>query len=100
LAGLPVINSLLLASLRPPTEENIKPLPASGINAEMLPGFFDLLPGLEEIHLTASEVVEDAHAGESGDKGAGFGFGEPKLWRMNEDKLRAVFRVIDELQQG
>lgn len=94
-----MINSLLLASLVPPIEHNIKPLPGSGINADMLPGFLEQLPTLKEIHLTASEVVKDDHAGRAGEKGAVFGFGEPKIWRMNEDKLRAVFQVIDALQR-
>jgi hypothetical protein len=90
---------MMRRSLVPPIEHNIKALPASGINADMLPGFLEILSGLEEIHLTASEIVDDVAAGDSGRVGAHFGFGEPKIWRMNEEKLRAVFQVIDELQQ-
>jgi hypothetical protein len=96
--GLPVINSLLLASQRHPASTDINALPGSGIDAGMLPRFLELLPDLQEIHLTASEVVDDELAGHSGVAGAAFGFGEPKRWRMNEDKLKAVFQVIDDLQ--
>jgi copper homeostasis protein CutC len=69
-------------------------LPGSGLNAEVLPAFLNELPLLTEIHLTASELVDDRVPDENG---LMEGFGGQKVWRMNEDKLWGVFAIIDEL---
>jgi copper homeostasis protein CutC len=79
-------------------------LPGSGINANNLPDLLRELPGLTEIHLTASEAIkvdeeipEDRSDGQLNDDLAKFGFGLNQVWTMNEDKIRAVFQIVDDI---
>ena len=89
------------------TSPQISILPGSGINAHNLPDLLREVPRLTEIHLTASEAVpaedyrpEQVH-GESHksleEALTKFGFGSNQVWTMNEDKIRAVFKVIDDV---
>lgn len=65
------------------------------------------LPRITEIHLTASEAVpaEDYQPeqvrGESykplEEALTKFGFGSNQVWTMNESKIRAVFKAIDDV---
>jgi copper homeostasis protein CutC len=73
-------------------------LPGSGLNPDNLPDFLRQLPDLKEIHLTASHVIDDPKSPRP-DVGLKLGFGDNEVWAMNEDKLRAVFKVIDDLAQ-
>jgi copper homeostasis protein CutC len=89
------------------TGSQISILPGSGINANNLPDLLRELPRLTEVHLTASEAVsvddyqpERVH-GESHksleEALTRFGFGSNQVWTMNGSKIRAVFKVIDDL---
>jgi hypothetical protein len=82
-------------------------LPGSGINANNLPDLLRKLPRLTAIHLTASEAAAiNEYEPEKGEEGSykpleealtKFGFGSDQVWTMNEDKIRAVFKVIDDV---
>lgn len=80
-------------------EDEIKAniLPGSGISAEMLPAFLEQLPDIDEIHLSASEAIM-SFTGPVVDRGAELGFGDGRLWNLNEDKLRRVFQILSDLQ--
>jgi hypothetical protein len=75
-------------------------LPGAGINADSLKTLLWRLPTLSEIHLTASAAVavDEVKTGMCGtleDSMNTKGFGPNETWTMNEEKLRAVFEVID-----
>lgn len=79
-----------------------KILPGSGINAANLPDFLDNVTTVNEIHLTASDAVPDdlPEPGTRHGLVEKYGFGQAKIWQMNEEKLRAVFAVVDRYGQG
>jgi len=89
------------------TGSQISTLPGSGINANNLPDLLRELLRLTDIHLTASEAVAvDENEPEKRNEGSNvlleealtkFGFGSNKIWTMNESKIRAVFKVIDDV---
>jgi len=89
------------------TGTTISILPGSGINANNLPDLLREFPRLTEIHLTASEAVAfEEHEAEEGNEGSHksleealtkFGFGSNQVWTMNESKIRAVFKIIDDV---
>lgn len=75
-------------------------LPGAGINADSLKTLLWMLPDLAEIHLTASSAVavEEIKTGMCGTLEGSMqtkGFGLNQIWTMDEEKLRAVFEVID-----
>ena len=76
-----------------------KILPGSGLNGLNLPGFLAQVPEVTEIHLTASEIVGDGQPMALQEKSLKMGFGGYHLWMMSKEKLRAVFKVIDDLGQ-
>jgi hypothetical protein len=55
---------------------------------------------LTEIHLTASEAVDDGLHQSLEYYMEKYGFGQGKIWKMNEEKLRAVFVIIDRYGQS
>jgi len=82
-------------------------LPGSGINTSNLLDLLRELPGLTEIHLTASEAI--SVSGEDmgselrrslDDDMAKFGFGTNQIWTMNESKIRAVFEIVDDIRKS
>jgi copper homeostasis protein CutC len=75
-------------------------LPGGGINADNLADLLDGLPRLTEIHLTASEAVDDRASRSVERFMEKYGFGQGKIWKMNEEKLRAVFAIIDRYGQA
>jgi len=89
------------------TGPRISILPGSGINANNLPDLLRELPRLTEVHLTASEAVsaEDYQPEQVHEESykpleealTKFGFGSNQVWTMNESKIRAVFKVIDDV---
>jgi len=89
------------------TGTTISILPGSGINANNLPDLLREFPRLTEIHLTASEAVAvEEHEAEEGNEGSHkpleealtkFGFGSNQVWTMNESKIQAVFKIIDDV---
>jgi copper homeostasis protein CutC len=96
-----------LKSLMEVTGPRMSILPGSGINANNLPDLLRELPRLTEVHLTASEAVAvDQYEPEEGyeeldgpleETLTKFGFGSNQVWTMNEGKIRAVFKVIDDV---
>jgi len=89
------------------TGTTISILPGSGINANTLSDLLREFPHLTEIHLTASEALAvERHEAEEGNEGSRkpleetltkFGFGSNQVWMMNESKIRAVFKIIDDV---
>ena len=89
------------------TDTTMSILPGSGINANNLPDLLREFPRLTEIHLTASEALAvERHEAEEGNEGSRkpleealtkFGFGSNQVWTMNESKIRAVFKLIDDV---
>jgi len=77
-----------------------KILPASGLNGDNLAKFMADVPDITEIHLTASEAVDDGQSMVLQEKNLILGFGGNQIWKVNEDKLRAVFKIIDDLGQA
>jgi hypothetical protein len=65
----------------------------------MLPDFFAQLPALTEIHLSASEA-SSRFSGPTVVRGEELGFGDGRVWGVNEDKLRRVFRIVRDLQDA
>jgi len=98
-----------LKRLMEATGPQISILPGSGINANNLPDLLRELPRLTEIHLTASEAgAVDENEPEKRNEGSNvpleealtkFGFGSNQVWTMNESKIRAVFKVIDDVEK-
>lgn len=77
-----------------------KILPGSGLNGDNLAKFLTDVPELTEIHLTASDAVDDGHSMHLQEKNLMMGFGGNQVWKMNKEKLRAVFKIVDDLGQG
>ena len=87
------------ASTHGPPDSIIQILPGSGINPDMLPDFLERLPDITEIHLSASEAAM-THTGPVVDRGAELGFGDGRVWTLNEEKLRRVFQILSDLQDA
>jgi copper homeostasis protein CutC len=92
----------MLRTLSDHTGPQLSILPGSGINADNIHDLLRELPNLTEIHLTASEAIATDHGRDHPDSGldddlARFGFGPDQLWTLNEDKIRAVFEIIDDV---
>lgn len=89
-----------LSAGQPSSSDNqVAILPGSGIHGEMLPDFLSHLPNIMEIHLSASEAI-DEEVDWSGDRGKELGFGSGKVWRLNREKLKSAFQAIVDLQDA
>lgn len=72
--------------------------PASGVNAETAAQLLEGLPGLTELHLTASSAVEP-EASDVNRRGAELGFGASSEWRMDKERLTEFNAVLQNWQK-
>lgn len=94
--GLPELQALSAAHAES-SANRVSILPGSGINGDMLPDFLSRLPLITEIHLSASEAVDEA-SGRAKDRGVELGFGNGKVWALSEQKLKSAFQAVFDMQ--
>lgn len=102
--GLSTLESLFRTTKRLTDEEPwaLTILPGSGINANTVGAVLDsLLPfGLREIHLSGGGWTEGNMEYRHEGMGMGVGEGEWGVWKTQEQKVRAVRLIADDVHRG
>ena len=68
--------------------------PASGINADNVSHLRELLPLMEEVHLSCGRSVKEEDS-DAIRRGVELGFGKGEVWRLDERRLSEFWRVLE-----
>ena len=92
--GASELSQLIAYANDPKHPRKVVITPASGINADNVSHLRELLPLMEEVHLSCGRSVKEEDS-DAIRRGVELGFGKGEVWRLDERRLSEFWRVLE-----